>query len=232
MFVLKEFLFSAGLPLLVAGLSTTGSGCRFSPETGDNGYQRCDVEPGCPGGFACLDGLCVPDCQALDQIAFVGPSEEDYGQWICSVGAECEVRGLSDDGPARVEAVLSSGDFVELGPDEFAPYPGACIRLLVQVAFLAEQASEGRELTVLLIGNKEWQPVWGVGKDITLTSPVAGGDVEREFRKNTVFLMVNMENFGWPIRIRILPSDAEDIRSSLTFAVRDFRMYCCLEEEG
>jgi hypothetical protein len=218
---------------LLIGISVCG--CSFEPDLGPSGYRVCSDDLSCPGGFACLRGICAPDCIDLDKLAKVEPGEDDDGLWACSKGAYCVAAGVDSGGPARLEVSLSAGDFLVFGADPGLSQPGDLYsRVIIRMSLLAREQDAGRLLTVVLEGELDGKPVNGVYGDIELSGipeNVGEEQAEQEFESNTTFLAVSSDTFGWPIRLKIMPSENGMQPGELAFAARLFMMYACLTGE-
>jgi len=210
-------------------------GCSFQADLGERGYQVCPKDQSCPGGFACLRGVCVPDCIDLDELAKVEPGEDDCGLWECSPDAYCAPANVDDGGPARLEVFLSPGDFFLLGPGTGVLKPAGCSRVIVRMSLLAREQDAGRLLTIMLEGKLGGQPVEGTYGDIELKAvpeEVGEGRLEDEFEANTIFLAVSTDTFGWPIKLKLVPAKTEMQPGGLAFAARLFFMYACQIDQG
>jgi len=218
--------------LLAVGVVLSSPGCSYNPGVSALGYLSCSAGEPCPGGFVCIENICAPDCQGLQDIFWVEPGPEDLGLWSCSKSAACEQKTPEDDDwPARIEASLAPMDFLELGPDPSVGYDGsACRRFVLRFSVLPLGPSVGRKISVVIHGWQQGLPVVGVDQEIELAENEPQGDynsVKNAFRRHTAFFVVSSATFGWPIRVRLFPVGEPNAPDIVTFAVRDFKMYCC-----
>jgi hypothetical protein len=220
--------------LLAVGLGLSLPGCTYNPAVNALGYLSCSATKPCPGGFVCIENICAPDCQGLHDIAWVEPGPEDLGHWSCSKSAVCEQKTTEDDDwPARIQASLLPEDFIELGPDPGVGYDvSACRRLVLRLSVLPLGPSIGRKISVVIHGYQQGLPIVGVDQEIVLAETEPQGDydsVKNAFRQHTAFFVVSTATFGWPIRVRLFPVREPNVPDIVTFAVRDFKMYCCAD---
>ena len=213
------------LAVIMAALFLTG--CKFDPAVYGLGYQSCDTTENCEaGGFVCLKGFCVPDCQETYPVAWLEPAKDgDKASWECSAEENCHLN--HEVRPSRLDVALPPGNFIEMGPQKidsktFIPDPG-CGRVVLHFSVLAPDMDvpQGLELSVVIRG----KVATGVLPDnLVLRKVVEGEDIDPQFRENTRFYLVNTSIFEWPIRLRLVP-----IANNTTafFWIRDFEISCC-----
>lgn len=202
-------------------------GCHFEPAITGMGYQACETTENCEaGGFVCLKGFCVPDCQGAYPVAWLEPAKDgDKASVECSAEESCQIN--HEAMPSRLDVALPPGNFIEMGPEKtgpktFIPDPG-CGRVVLRFSVLAPDMdeSQGLELSVVIRG----QDATGVLPDnLLLRKVVEGEDIDPQFRENTQFYVVNTAIFEWPIRLRLVPIASNTVAY---FAIRDFEISCC-----
>jgi len=213
------------LHLAVALAALLLSGCKFDPAVYGLGYQPCDTTDDCTaGGLVCLKGLCVPDCQGADTVAWLEPETRETVDWICP-GAECDVFDNLEVGVKYLDVALPPGTFLDLFSQKDSV--DNCSRVVIRFSILAPDTGEpqGLELSVVIRG---LDATGVVHRDqngiITLSKFNKDADVYRQFNENTYFYVVDTSIFPWPVRLRLVP-----IANNTTafFAIRDFEMSCC-----
>jgi hypothetical protein len=196
------------LEILAAGVILLAQACEFHPNLKDLGYPVCSRDSDCPSqGFVCLEGICVADCPGADPVVWLGADSEGNGVFVCPDRAQCE-RG------ERLEVLLPSGSYIELGPDGENDDPG-CAMLLVRFSLIPIGGSAGAELNVLILGlDKEGRETMGILPDT----------LELEQERLDQSFVINPETFGWPVRMRLLSLEKNE---AAHFEFEEYKLICC-----